>query len=209
MQESLQVPPAFPLLTCLYAAYPPACFPLHAHPLTPQRDGGVSMSLGLPRIKGSFSASAGYTHTVESIEENCYSYYYVKATCSMYQLKTQMFTTLTRTDAFKNGVAFLDVDNEDTYYKFIGAFGTHYTRAVMIEGQRTKVDVFEESVVSSAENSGVSLDTMVKDRTIILPRRQMLGLRFIVGECLTTVTDHVLRRSTMRSRLHATCDAWR
>ena len=128
---------------------------------TLQTEGGVGLSVGTKWIKGSFTASAAYTKTVEEMEEHSYSYYYVKAVCAMYNLKMRDFSTdMTVTDEFKNGVAWLDVTNNDTFFRVIGSFGTHYTSSVMMGGQFTKVDVFESDVVASAESKGVSFEEM-------------------------------------------------
>jgi hypothetical protein len=124
--------------------------------------GSVSFATG-GWFPGSFTASASYQSTVSSMEENSYHYFYADATCAMYHLKLKSFTSdLTLSSEFETAVAYLDVSNDDTFYDVIEAFGTHYTSALVVGGQATKYDYFEEEYYESATATGMSFDEDAK-----------------------------------------------
>ena len=128
-----------------------------------QKGGGVSVGGFFKAITGSFTGSRSYTSTVEDMEENWSQYFYTQATCAMYHLKLQDFSTeFSVTDAFKNGVASLHLETDETFYRVVQSFGTHYTSEVMIGGQFTKQDTFEQEHVEHMESEGTDMERMAK-----------------------------------------------
>ena len=73
------------------------------------------------------------------------------------------FTHETRvTEAFKNGIEYLDVKDEGTFFEVIEAFGTHYTSSIMIGGQYTKYDYFTEEYYETASSNGFNFEEMAE-----------------------------------------------